>query len=248
MSTRRPKVPRAARPAGGNGSGPHGSDHGASGDGVSGGKVIRADFNGGKDPAPERPVSERHPAPGRAARPPAARAKPTPSEARAAERQELSEAIRQPGGKRPASPEPKFLELHDDNAAPIPAKAFSGRMLALAVVLVTITVLLAPSVRVFIEQRSEIAALQQDISTQQERQDKLERELARWDDPAYIKQQARDRIFYVMPGETRYLVTGAEGLDDSEEHASEAAPAELPWVDALWDSVKRAATDKPAQD
>jgi cell division protein FtsB len=247
MSTRRPKVPRAARPAGGNGSGPHGPDHGASGDGVSGGKVIRADFNGGKDHGPEQPAAERRAAP-KADRTPAARAKPTPSEIRAAERKELSDAIRQPGGKGPSSTEPKILELHDDNAAPVPAKAFSGRMLALAVVLVTITVLLAPSVRVFIEQRSEIAALERDITAQQQRQDKLERELARWEDPAYIKQQARDRIFYVMPGETRYLVTGAEGLSDSEEHASAAAPAELPWVDALWDSVKRAATDKPAQD
>jgi len=220
------------------------SGSGTAGSGTSSGKVIRADFHGGKSAGGGKPA-------GVAAPKPAAKRKPTPSEVRAAERSELSQAIRQPGKE----PQPSgsaldgrrsILEHEDSTAAPVPAKAFSGRMLALALVLVTITVLLAPSVRIFIEQRSEIAALERDIAAQQQTQDKLERELARWEDPAYIKQQARDRIFYVMPGETRYLVTGAEGLAESDEHASEAAPAELPWVDALWDSVKRAATDTPA--
>ena len=108
------------------------------------------------------------------------------------------------------------------------------------------TVLLAPSVRVFIEQRSAISKLQAEIAQEQAEQDELKKEIARWDDPEYIKQQARDRIFYVMPGETRYMVTGTEGLSESKEHASKAAPSDLPWVDALWDSVKRSATDSPA--
>jgi cell division protein FtsB len=119
-------------------------------------------------------------------------------------------------------------------------------MLALAVVLITITVLLAPSVRVFIEQRSAISRLRAEIEQEQAAQAELKKEIARWDDPEYIKQQARDRIFYVMPGETRYMVTGAEGLSESKEHASKSAPSDLPWVDALWDSVKRSATDSPA--
>ncbi|WP_422387538.1 FtsB family cell division protein [Arthrobacter sulfonylureivorans] len=134
------------------------------------------------------------------------------------------------------------------DAVPVPAKAFSGRLLALAVVLVSITVLLAPSVRIFIEQRAELAALQADIAAKKDSHQQLTKELARWDDPAYIKQQARDRIFYVMPGEKRYMVTGAEGLGESDEHASATAPEDLPWVDALWNSMTRAATDTPAAD
>jgi cell division protein FtsB len=173
--------------------------------------------------------------------------KPTPAQARAAERSELAGAIRSPReAVRPGRAAPAGRQAGGQAVEPVPAKAFSGRMLALAVVLITITVLLAPSVRVFIEQRSAISKLQAEIAQEQAEQDKLKKEIARWDDPEYIKQQARDRIFYVMPGETRYMVTGAEGLSESEEHASTSAPSDLPWVDALWDSVKRSATDSPA--
>jgi cell division protein FtsB len=252
MATRRPRVPRAGRPAGGNGPVQTGSGSGAPGGSMSGNtgrtdrsaaghegasseaKIIRADF-GGSESKPQGSKAE------------GPKKKPSPSEARAAERRELSGAIRQPIISR-TTPQDRSEESGDGTGTPVPARGFSGRMLALAVVLVTITILLAPSVRIFIEQRSEIAALEKEIAAEQKTQSQLERELARWEDPEYIKQQARDRIFYVMPGETRYLVTGTEGLSESEKHASVAAPPNLPWVDALWDSVKRAATDVPAEE
>ncbi|NMR28325.1 septum formation initiator family protein [Arthrobacter sp. SF27] len=256
MATRRPRVPRAGRPAGGSGPVQTGAGSGAPGGSVSGNtgrdhggaagheahegasseaKVIRADFGGSE--------AKSH---GSKAEGP--KKKPSPSEARAAERRELSGAIRQPIISR-TTPKDRPEDGGDGTGStPVPARGFSGRMLALAVVLVTITILLAPSVRIFIEQRSAIAALEREIAAEQKTQSQLEKELARWEDPEYIKQQARDRIFYVMPGETRYLVTGTEGLSESEEHASVAAPSNLPWVDALWDSVKRAATDVPAEE
>ncbi len=254
MATRRPRVPRAGRPASGNGPVQTGSDSGVPGGSMSGNagrtnggaaghqsapseaKVIRADFGFGSEAKSHGAKAE------------GPKKKPSPSEARAAERRELSGAIRQPIISR-TTPQDRPEDGGDGTGStPVPARGFSGRMLALAVVLVTITILLAPSVRIFIEQRSEIAALEREIAAEQKTQSKLERELARWEDPEYIKQQARDRIFYVMPGETRYLVTGTEGLSESEEHASVAAPSNLPWVDALWDSVKRAATDVPAEE
>ncbi len=43
-----------------------------------------------------------------------------------------------------------------------------------------------------------------------------------------------------MPGETRYLVKGEHGVEDVEQEAQEQ-DEDLQWVDALWDSVKRAA-------
>ena len=42
--------------------------------------------------------------------------------------------------------------------------------------------------------------------------DELEAEIARWDDPAYIEAQARDRLYYVFPGDRSYLVVGDDGL------------------------------------
>lgn len=164
----------------------------------------------------------------------------SPSQARAAERSELAGSIRRGRlGSRRASSAIQPAE----EATPIPAKTFSGRLLALAVVLVAVIILLAPTVSRYVQQQAELEALRADIASQQQQQEEYQAELARWDDPAYVKQQARERIFLVMPGETRYLVKGGEGLEEGTGEGSPAGPADVPWVDALWSSVERAATD-----
>ncbi len=116
-------------------------------------------------------------------------------------------------------------------------------MLALAVVLIAVIVLLAPSVSRYVQQQAEVDALRADIARLQDQQADYQSELARWEDPAFVKQQARERIFLVMPGETRYLVKGGGGIEAATGEGSAAGPADLPWVDALWNSVTRAATD-----
>ena len=166
------------------------------------------------------------------------------SDARAAERSQLSGGIRR---KSDPSPEPKAPAAvpeaeTPDELRPVPAKAFSGRLLVLAMVMVAITVLLAPSVRTYLQQRSDIAGIQAVIAEAEAKQAELEVQLGRWEDPAYIKQQARDRIFLVMPGEKRYLVKGENGVEQAEELAAEEEPEDLQWVDSLWDSVKKSAT------
>lgn len=162
------------------------------------------------------------------------------SAARAAERSQLAGSIRRGrlGSRRAES----VIEPAEE-ATPIPAKAFSGRLLALAVVLVAVIVLLAPSVSRYLQQQTELDALRADIARQQQQQADYTSELARWDDPAFVKQQARERIFLVMPGETRYLVKGGDGIEESTGEGSAAEPTDLPWVDSLWNSVARAATD-----
>lgn len=52
---------------------------------------------------------------------------------------------------------------------------------------------------------------EQEIRDRQSRVDELETELARWDDPAYVKAQARERLGWVMPGETGYRVVDDNG-------------------------------------
>lgn len=164
----------------------------------------------------------------------------SPSEARAQQRLQLAGAIRR--ARQPFRRDAPAIVPAED-AKPIPAKSFSGRLLALAVVLVTITVLLAPSVRTYLLQQGELNTLRDEIAALEQSQLESERQLARWEDPAYIKAQARERIFLVMPGETRYVVVG-DGVPGEEAVGSSGeAPQDLPWVDALWDSIERSATD-----
>jgi len=143
----------------------------------------------------------------------------------------------------PAAPRAREPESLD----PVPAKAFSGRMLALALVMVAITIMLAPTVKIFLEKRAEIADLEASISAKQTQQSDLKRQVSRWQDPNYVKQQARDRINMVMPGETGYWVFGSDlppGTSGGGTAAGTATnPAQLPWVDSLWESITRSATD-----
>lgn len=145
--------------------------------------------------------------------------------------------------------------VHTAGHSPVPARSFSGRLLVLGLTLGVFTVLLAPNVHTFLQQRAEISQLQADIAIQETQQGLHETELARWDDPAYIKKQARDRVSMLMPGETGYWVYGANGVDGLDESVKEAQDAaslttsakkatettESHWVDNLWDAVQKTA-------
>ncbi|MCX2747608.1 septum formation initiator family protein [Arthrobacter sp. MI7-26] len=135
----------------------------------------------------------------------------------------------------------------DKATGPVPAKAFSGRMLALAVVMVAITIMLAPTVKIFLEKKAEISALEADIASKQAEQAGLKKQITRWQDPNYVKQQARDRINMVMPGEAGYWVFGggvpAGTPGGRTGSGASGSPANLPWVDGLWESIRRSATD-----
>ena len=253
MATRRPKVPRATPAAR------------KSTDTGDGGDVIQADFGSRAAPA-GRPAGAA--AGNRAGTPvtkPATEPAGTPAGKPAGGQRSPGNPAagngqtRAPGGaKGPAGagagPAPSRKPTarpgtgeREETLDPVPAKAFSGRLLALGVVMIAITIMLAPTVKIFVDKRAEIAALEADISAKQSQQDDLKRQVARWQDPNYVQQQARDRINMVMPGETGYWVFGSDLPAGESGGAAGAAtsqdPAKLPWVDSLWDSIRRSATD-----
>ena len=64
--------------------------------------------------------------------------------------------------------------------------------------------------RAYLEQRDHIGDLKGQIALRQASIDDLEREKRRWEDPAFVRQQARE-LNYVMPGETAYVVLDENG-------------------------------------
>ncbi|GAA1762729.1 hypothetical protein GCM10009712_09300 [Pseudarthrobacter sulfonivorans] len=230
MATRRPKVPKAASP--------HraATDHAK--EAADTADVIRAQFGGTKDGNAQGKASQPQGTAGKAATP----AK-TPASSKGTPTKGFPNAkVRGSGGAAAGGRPQGGL----DETQPVPAKAFSGRMLALAVVMIAITIMLAPTVKIFFDKRAELAALSDDISARQAEGDRLRQQISRWQDPNYVKQQARDRINMVMPGETGYWVFGSDlpaGSSSSQNAAAAQDPADLPWVDSLWESVRRAATD-----
>ncbi|MBP2378137.1 cell division protein FtsB [Microbacterium phyllosphaerae] len=84
------------------------------------------------------------------------------------------------------------------------------RLSAFSVIMLSLVVLgawvLVPTLGTFIDQRQKIASLEQSIQVSEDEITALEKERERWEDPAYITTQARERLYYVKPGEVVYLI------------------------------------------
>ncbi|MCU1507870.1 MAG: septum formation initiator family protein [Glaciihabitans sp.] len=116
----------------------------------------------------------------------------------------------------------------------------SGFTLTILALVIMAGVVLAPSLKLLVEQQQQLAQLKSGVSKQQQAVRNLEGEVARWNDPAYIEAQARDRLLYVYPGEYSYLVID----DGSTQKTSDGAPisshiqtTRVDWVKSLLSSV-----------
>lgn len=134
--------------------------------------------------------------------------------------------------------------------APAPARGsfatvLSWRTLVLAGVLGLAFALVWPSVRVYNEQQESNAALLAERDAAQAEVDDLDAQLERWQDPAFVVAQARERLAYVYPGETPYRVVDPEvarpaAVGSVDEAESGDAPQGEPWFDRMWASVEAA--------
>ena len=120
---------------------------------------------------------------------------------------------------------------------------FTVIMLGLLLIAVMV---LAPTLKSVVEQRQQIADLQASVENQQRLVDELREQRARWDDPSYIRAQARDRLLYVMPGETSYLVIDdrapSVAPEDSTPISSLVQKTRSDWAQNLLGSLVTAGT------
>lgn len=113
----------------------------------------------------------------------------------------------------------------------------TGRAALLALVLCSLVVALAYPIRQYVSQRSDLAEQRRLAERAEKELKRLREEKARWEDPAYVQQQARAHLHFVMPGETGYVVVNGSG--DAGRREDKGA-AERPWHDNLWDGVDAA--------
>ncbi|MDQ0761370.1 FtsB family cell division protein [Streptomyces canus] len=112
----------------------------------------------------------------------------------------------------------------------------TGRAALLALVLCTLVVALAYPIRQYVSQRAEIADLQREKAQAAERVEKLRDLKARWQDDTYAEQQIRQRLHYVMPGETGFIVAGP---DAAKQSRTDLGAADRPWYANVWDGVDK---------
>jgi hypothetical protein len=122
--------------------------------------------------------------------------------------------------------------------------------MVLVLVLSVLTISYASSLKAYFQQHGQIEELRSQIASSQNSITRLEAEKARWNDPAYVREQARARFGYLMPGQTSYVVIGADGkplaaqatLSDPRTSTSSTPTA---WWTTEWRSVELAG-DPPA--
>lgn len=107
-------------------------------------------------------------------------------------------------------------------------------------VLVLTVVVLAPSLRIFVQQQQQIAHLRAEVQAQKDGVKELAGERARWDDPSYIEAQARERLNYVYPGEMSFLVIDdgqTVATNDGQPISAQVQTTQVDWVRTLLSSV-----------
>ena len=128
----------------------------------------------------------------------------------------------------------------------------SGFAITALFLIVLSVVVLAPSLKILIDQRQQIAALQASVQAAKDAVDGLTAQKARWSDPNYIEAQARGRLNYVFPGDYSYLVLNdtkaAAGTTVNGQPISDTIQTtQVDWVDSLLSSVFTAGlTNAPA--
>ena len=132
------------------------------------------------------------------------------------------------------------------------------------VVIILGTYLISPDVQSYLNQRREIVEMEQGIQLAKDAVVDMQAERDRWQDPVYIRSQARDRLYYVLPGEVSYLVMDSEGLDfsdtsntvgallaqqrNADEISLEVSAAKANWVDSLMETLLRSALETSVEE
>ncbi|MEU0601868.1 septum formation initiator family protein [Streptomyces sp. NPDC006393] len=112
----------------------------------------------------------------------------------------------------------------------------TGRAALLALVVCSLVVALAYPMRQYVGQRADIADLKRQKRQAQERVEQLRDQKARWQDDAYAEQQIRQRLHYVLPGETGYIVVDPGAAKQSR---TEQGTARRPWYTNVWYGVDK---------
>jgi len=169
-------------------------------------------------------------------------------------------------GRRPANRAPGTAPRETPAAVAATAAWFRSRNISALTVTIFVMIVigfisLGPQVSGLYQQRARVAAIQAQIEAAKQGLQDMKVERQRWSDPVYIRSQARDRLYYVLPGEVSYLVMDANGLNLSDTTGTVGAKlakkrntatisssilrTRKNWVDSMMQSVIRAGLDEP---
>ena len=122
-----------------------------------------------------------------------------------------------------------------------PERVLPPRVVTLAVVCLLAFVVVFTSLRAYLSQQAQYDAVVAKIKEASDTSTALENELAQWKDDTYVRSQVRERLGYVMPGDTSYVVVGADSMKQTETGGGASASSQDgPWYQRLRDSSRAA--------
>lgn len=159
-----------------------------------------------------------------------------------------SSAGRPPGGPTSSTPQTGALRRAAEPAPLVQAAPVRGswgamlswKTLVLVLVLGLAVALVLPSLRVYTQQQAELGALHAERDAARAEVDDLTAQIARWNDPAFVVAQARERLAYVFPGETPFRVVDPEFVSVAGSASGTAAKDDAdarPWFATMWGSI-----------
>ncbi|OMC09933.1 FtsB family cell division protein [Mycolicibacterium fortuitum] len=176
-----------------------------------------------------------------------------PGKAGESNRPRASQPRRRAAESRPAQSEPtadetvtKAIAVQAQQQAELQSEQRFGstarRAAILAAVVCVLTLTIAGPVRTYFAQRTEMKQLKASEEQLRAQIADLEQQKVKLADPQYIQAQARERLGFVMPGDTPYQVQLPPGAMASDEPGElvppgSAAPAGQPWYTSLWHTI-----------
>lgn len=120
----------------------------------------------------------------------------------------------------------------------------SHRAFTVFIILFALALTIAPPIKHYFIQRAQINSLRAQLHANDKALIAARKELLLWQDPEYIKSQARERLHFVLPGERQYIVTESEGQGNSTDGTQVAnnMPDGQPWYTRLVASITEAGT------
>ena len=116
----------------------------------------------------------------------------------------------------------------------------TGRAAVLALVVCVLAISLAYPLREYLAQHGDIGGMRSRVAEQAKSVADLRAEEKRWQDPAFVERQARERLHFVMPGETSYVVLAPDEAPapDGVVVSAPRPVAHSPWFTDLWRTVE----------
>ena len=159
-------------------------------------------------------------------------------------------------GARSGSPRPSTGRLRETTrpgatagrgAEPAPAgRAGRGgsrsmlRMTILGGIFVLLAILIMPTLRGYLQQRSQIHGLTDQVQRQRADVAALQAEKKKWQDPAYVQRQAQQRLLFAKPGQSVTVYVDSSGRARPSGPPVAPPGARNPWYGQAWDSIVEA--------